>query len=97
MRTRNKKYINFVIFLVFLHFFIIFLPKNSYTNAEKVQNLTSAEAMVTIDAGSGRILYAKDENKRLPMASTTKIITAIVAIENCRDLDKKYEIPKIAN
>ena len=28
----------------------------------------------------------------MPMASTTKIMTAITAIENCQDLDEKFEI-----
>jgi len=56
----------------------------------------SAESMVTIEANSKRVLYSKNENKRLPMASTTKILTAIVAIENCKDLDQIYEIPKEA-
>ena len=59
-------------------------------------SISSAESMITIEAESGRVLYAKDENKRLPMASTTKILTAIVAIENVTDLDAKFEIPKEA-
>lgn len=39
-------------------------------------------AGVVIDQESGRVLYDKNGDKILPMASTTKIITAIVAIEN---------------
>lgn len=57
---------------------------------------TEAEAMILIEANSGRIIASKDADKVLPMASLTKIITAIVAIENCKDLDEKLEIPKIA-
>ena len=34
------------------------------------------------DRASGRILYEKNGNKQTPMASTTKIMTAIVVIEN---------------
>ncbi len=41
----------------------------------------SAKAAILLDGNSGRILYAKNINERLPMASTTKIMTAIVAIE----------------
>lgn len=36
----------------------------------------------------GNIICGKNENKKTPMASTTKIMTAIVAIENCGDLNK---------
>lgn len=57
---------------------------------------TSAEGVAVIETSSGRLLYSKDENKRLPMASTTKILTAIVAIENTDDLNEKHEIPKQA-
>lgn len=57
---------------------------------------TSAEGVAVIETSSGRLLYSKDENKRLSMASTTKILTAIVAIENTDDLNEKHEIPKQA-
>lgn len=40
-------------------------------------------AGIVIDQESGRVLYDKNGDKVLAMASTTKIITAIVAIENC--------------
>lgn len=37
---------------------------------------------VLIDAANDRILYQKDAFKVMPMASTTKIMTAILALEN---------------
>lgn len=40
-----------------------------------------AQAAVLIDAENGRVLYGKDETKELPMASTTKIMTCIIALE----------------
>lgn len=40
----------------------------------------SAHSAVLIDADSGSVLYAKNANERLPMASTTKIMTAYVAL-----------------
>lgn len=47
----------------------------------------NSEAAALIDITSGRILYEKDMGKKLPMASTTKIMTAIIAIENGRPED----------
>lgn len=41
-----------------------------------------ALSAVLIDADSGRILYGKDEHTVRPMASTTKIMTCILALEN---------------
>ena len=41
----------------------------------------SARSAVLIDAASGQVLYQKNANERLPMASTTKIMTALCALE----------------
>ncbi len=41
----------------------------------------SARACVVIESESGRVLYQKNAANRLPMASTTKIMTALVALE----------------
>lgn len=40
-----------------------------------------AQSAVLMDADSGRILYGKDEHQIRPMASTTKIMTCILALE----------------
>ncbi len=45
------------------------------------ENLRSRAAL-TIDASTGEILFSKNSNWRLPPASTTKLMTAILAIEN---------------
>lgn len=55
--------------------------ENSSANSKKEPNLSSRYA-VAFDRTSKTVMYAKDENKRVPMASTTKIMTAIVLIEN---------------
>lgn len=55
----------------------------------------SARSAVLIEAASGEIIFSKDENTRRGMASTTKIMTAIVAIENS-SLDKVVNIRKEA-
>ena len=57
---------------------------------------TTAESMCLMESTSGRILAQKDADKQLPMASLTKVITAIVAIENTEDLDKKLTIERSA-
>lgn len=48
---------------------------------EKEPTLNSKTAIV-MDRKSKRIIYGKNENKRVAMASTTKIMTAIIVIEN---------------
>lgn len=51
----------------------------------------TAKGAVLINADTKEILYGLNENSRLPMASTTKIMTAIVVIEKC-NLDDKVLI-----
>lgn len=93
---RKNKVTSFLcLFFVLIFLFTVFasgvrlIAKNS-TNAEFVS--TSAKAMCVMESSSKRVLYNKNENEKLAMASTTKIITAITAIENCQDLDKKFTI-----
>jgi len=45
---------------------------------------TSATAAVLMDVDSGRVLYESNPDKRMLIASTTKIMTALVAIENAK-------------
>ena len=40
----------------------------------------------------GKILYGKQENVKCKMASTTKIMTAIIVMENIEDLNEKVKI-----
>lgn len=44
--------------------------------------LLNARAAVLLDGDTGRVLYGKNETEVLPMASTTKIMTCILALEN---------------
>jgi D-alanyl-D-alanine carboxypeptidase len=41
-----------------------------------------ARAAFLMDLGTGRVLFSQNANQRLPMASTTKITTAILAIQH---------------
>ncbi len=52
----------------------------------------SGKAMCLIEAQTGRILAEKNSYAKLAMASTTKIMTAITAIEHCEDLDEVFEV-----
>ncbi|MBO5378793.1 MAG: D-alanyl-D-alanine carboxypeptidase [Clostridia bacterium] len=53
----------------------------------------SAKSAILIEGQSGEVIYEKNACEMLSMASTTKIMTAIVALESGCDLDKKYKIP----
>ncbi len=48
-------------------------------------------SIVVMDADSGRVLYSKNMNDKKLIASTTKIMTSIIALEN-NELDKEITI-----
>jgi len=64
------------------------------SNSESTLNLNS-HAYVVIDRLSQQILYGKNESSIVKMASTTKIMTAIVVIENA-DLSTTVEVSRKA-
>ncbi len=55
----------------------------------------SAHKAILLDAQTGRVLYEKDADSRSLIASTTKIMTALVVCEHCNVLDR-MRIPKEA-
>ncbi len=66
-----------------------YIPRRSgeYQNIE-----ISAGSSVVVDADSGTILHYEKGRDRMPIASLTKIMTAIVVMENVKDLDEPVTI-----
>ena len=58
-------------------------------------NAVSAEKAIVLDAGTGRVLFERNADQRSLIASTTKIMTALVVCEQCNVLDR-VRIPKEA-
>jgi D-alanyl-D-alanine carboxypeptidase (penicillin-binding protein 5/6) len=56
----------------------------------------TATAALVIDTDSGLVLYSKNADQRLPMASTTKIMTAILVLESL-DLNAKVTVSRNAH
>ena len=55
----------------------------------------SAQKAIVLDGKTGRVLYEKDADSRSLIASTTKIMTALIVCEQCNVLDR-MRIPKEA-
>ena len=56
----------------------------------------TAKAALLMDAATGRILFQKEADLRLPPASTTKVMTAILALESGRKLSDNLTVSKDA-
>lgn len=70
--------------LLFLTFLILY-PFNYVLSATTQINLpsTTAEGIFLLDNRTNKVLYSRSENKKMYPASTTKILTAIIVLENC--------------
>ncbi len=58
---------------------VLFIPQASALSAEKA---------IVLDAATGRVLYEKNAGDRSLIASTTKIMTALVVCQRCNVLDR---------
>jgi len=77
-----------------LLFVLIFFTSFSFVLAVEMPNINSKSA-IAMDADSSIVLYNKNIDKKIYPASTTKILTAILAIENL-SLDKNVVVSKTA-
>lgn len=66
-----------IIFIIMLAFLI---TPNAFALSE---NDISAECACLIEAKTGKVLFSKNKDLKHAMASTTKIMTAIIALEEC--------------
>ena len=58
-------------------------------------NAVSAEKAIVLDAVTGRVIYEKNADQQALIASTTKIMTALIVCEQCNVLDR-MRIPREA-
>ena len=87
---RNKIILLLIIGIVC---FSVFIVNPAYANKLIVDAAgTSAKAMCVLEKDSKRVIYSQNMNEKLPMASTTKVMTAITAIQNCYNLDELIQV-----
>ena len=96
---KHRKYCSFLLLGWLL--ILILCPSLSLFAASGSEAVSSdlklyAQSAVLMDAESGRILYEKDGEHVLPMASTTKIMTCILALE-CGNLEDYAEASSYAS
>lgn len=85
MKLKSKKLISLVFCAVLILTAVILIPQEARaveTEDEITASRLYARSAVLMDADSGRILFAKNGQEQRAMASTTKIMTCILALEN---------------
>lgn len=90
-RKNNSLYL-----LVILIAVVLFSLLTIYASSSVAETLgVSARAATLYEPETGSFLFSKNADERLPMASTTKIMTAVVALENS-ELSEVVEIDERA-
>lgn len=83
-----------VFFIVALAVILSFFNINAFAVSTSAVS-TSAVSAVLIEAQTGTVLYEKNADEQRAMASTTKIMTAILTIE-AGDLDREFTVDSLA-
>ena len=83
-----KRYLSLFLLLLL---FIVSLPSHAQGEPTDLYS----HAAVLMDADTGRILFEKNGTEQLPMASTTKIMTLLVTLENA-DLEGTVQVSSYA-
>lgn len=94
----KRKLLNKISFILLLISFIT-LWSNSFTYGKSTFNKNydlNARAAVVIDSKTHRILFDKNARDIVPMASTTKILTCLVALKH-GNLEKKFKVSSLAS
>lgn len=101
MDLSNTRRRFFAILLVLTLLMAFFTPTALAYDTSKPEELTNSDltaaSAILIDGHTGRVLYSKDASTRRYPASTTKIMTLMLALENVSDLDATITIPREAN
>lgn len=80
---------------IFVFFFILFLEVPSFADVDTSNlNITSG-ACYLVQPDTGRVIFEKNSKEKMYPASTTKIMTALLALENCK-LDDIVTVSKSA-
>lgn len=97
MKSLKLLFMLTIIICLFVSQTVIYTEVYAQKNTDSIEtpsNLYSRSACL-MDADSGRVLFEKNGSNKMPMASTTKIMTLIVALEN-GSLDDIVTVSKLA-
>lgn len=86
-----KRIISIVLSMIFL----LFSSVKVLAQEPPKETELYAKSAVLMDGDSGRVLYEKNGYEALANASTTKILTCILALENC-ELDSQVQVSSYA-
>lgn len=78
-----------IISLTIICFFNVFKPTHQVLASSEI--VSKSNSAYLIDYQTGTVLYSKDENKRLPIASMTKLMLLLLVFENVQEGNLKTD------
>lgn len=88
MYLQNSKWKKLFIYIITLLIFFTTFLNTSLANEQEVSTIQlSSPSVILMDYSSSKILYEKNAYTRMYPASTTKLMTAILTLENCELTD----------
>lgn len=96
LAQRTSILIKFFIFLILIPIISFTIIPQHLNASDEFIDIT-AEAAIIMDYDSGKILWEKNSSEKLYPASTTKIMTGILAIENVANLNEIVKISRNAS
>lgn len=79
------KYLKNIIIIILL--FILFCTTNVMATGELSDLSTYSPTCLLMESKTGKVIYNKNAYEKMYPASTTKIMTAILTLENCKLID----------
>lgn len=65
--------------------------ENNSTSNSSINLAENAKSAIMIEASTGKIIFEKNSNEKLPMASMTKMMTLLLIIENIESGNLKWD------
>ena len=85
-----KKFLCIILAIIVI---VVPLSVNTYAYSFNLQNRElNCKNAIVMDADSGRVIYSKNADAKVAMASLTKIMTAVIVLENCKNLNEKLTV-----
>ena len=97
MLSERFIYLKRIISLMLVLLFFLPFAGMTLADTDDMNKTVSAPGFVCIDASDPtNLIYAKNPDRKLAPASTTKIMTCILALETCPDLDEIVQVDPAA-
>lgn len=95
MKIKIRILLTLIIFIIIANVFTLSFANDNTVDFTVPDFTIYSDSAILMDSSTGKILAGKDINKEVYPASTTKILTAILAIENC-SLDEQITASRSA-